>query len=582
MAKKFDTKKFKQLLKDVGLSQMQVALEILRGKRTTRYSTMSKYVNRKRLPPDNVLQRAAIFISEHTIPKRKVDISEFCILEESEAEPLAYFELQKIYDYFEPLGENDVISIVSPDGFLEAHEKDLFEMMIDQVGKEVQIRYYYLSEVDNPSLKDFRILLEMYKKRLSPSVAQEHILGFQVSPKHRQLFGWKTRYVVISQWDQNRDNQEVKHVFLYTESSHPVQQDSSKTKVARVWIRLEENAGREYYTNLCGLAEPVCDIGVYSNSLISGIQDLYRNAFQHEPNIKIYQAVRGIAKTDKIVMKPIVERINKWWKKNKPAFSEFPVVRILDIGSGDGVVTQQLLRAITSIIGGLGTIRLAAVESARIKRELLNKCLTEPSTLSVTSTFEDFDPYGNEFDLIFTVHSMYLIDPSHFLKMYSILSDNGMIVVVSAPYDNNILNLFCSHVDDCLPEADPRIGQLRPYAGKVITQDPYRNYAEDLHVAAKECFHENAVSESYCESEVSLSLFITDDNHLTQLGHDIISLFSFGQLPQKKLKQTEKKIIKDILKVSKNGVVRNDNWILSVTKSDVRQHLGNHINGKVV
>ena len=493
--------------------------------------------------------------------------------------------IQELYDVYDTLDDGHVMSIVSADGFLEASqaEPSLFERMVNLIDRGIHVRYYYPRGPDNPSIKDYCRLMEAYEKAVGHELLLERVSGFQIGPSRGDLFGWQSRFIVVSRWNEARDTIGVESVFLYIDYARREANGEQTNDAARAWIRLADAAAQQYHTSLCQATEPIRNLGVYTNRLASQIQDNYRHCFGNPASLSTYNNLRSMVDTESRVHELFCDdRFSEWFNGVAHAEPDFPIIRLLDIGTGDGSPTAAMLDELEKALGATGTVHLTTVESAHVPSAKRHKNIDKLHTAWFETPFEDWNPGEHQFELITAIHSLYLIDPSYMMRMYDLLSDEGMMLVISAPAERNMINLICRVVDGELPTADPSIQRLVPYRGKVITTDPFRNYAEDLHSMAKAYFHEAAVVERKLQQNVDKPYFIDSEGGLTKFARELVSLFSCGWLGQEHLQRVEEEILRqlpDILR--KEDGLANDIWAFTVAKCDVRQHLGRYVNGRL-
>ena len=225
-------------------------------------------------------------------------------------------------------------------------------------------------------------------------------------------------------------------------------------------------------------------------------------------------------------------------------------------------------------------IQLTSIDSASMPRDVINPCLKNDHIVKPTETFENLDFDDCQFDLIISIHSTYLMDTSYLTKMYALLAENGELIVVSSPYENNAINSLCGIIDRNISEIDTRI-RWKPYEGKKVVEDPLRNFAEDLYEAAIQSFHKEAVHKVDMTSKIETSLFKDQDSSLTELAVSAIQLFSHNLLSSERLETVKEQFARHLDSIDDEGYIYNNNSIISVSKQDVKRHLGNDVNGKL-
>ena len=405
--------------------------------------------------------------------------------------------------------------------------------MLDLLQLGVEVRYYYPElDPDEESLRAYDRLQLLYGERGGHDPPLP-VRGFQVHRSGRHLFGWRSRFVVISRVVGEGAAQVVEHVFEYLRAGLADFPGNANSESEEVWIRLENDTASDYVRALADYSEPVDAIGIYENRLESPIQDSYRQQFVNPQQVARYARLRDSINTTQTVSGILEEFLDKWWAGLSRADERPRLVRLLDIGTGDGHVLAHVRDFLSKRLrvkstrtrrrhAALGALRITAVEPARVPPNMWSAVLDESATLRVNEAFEDFDLGDEEYDLVLAVHSWYLIDPSYLKKVYDGLGANGMALIVLAPFRDNVLNAVCSAVDELIGTENVDVAAVRPFGGKVVGDDPIRVYAEDLVAKAREAFSSGAVHVRKYEKKLDLRQFIASDNSLASLTWDAI------------------------------------------------------------
>lgn len=587
MAYKLDKNKFNAIKAKCGFNQKEIAYHMValfkgtekswRGKISRSIYDDDPGVEKKGKRKDTLDEHEVAGILSFINEKydTKFEIHDLCKCETAKpSPPIVFWKVSDIYKYYESLGENDVISIVSFNGFLEADNPELLDQMLKLARKKVEIRYYYPENSENKSLKDYASLKEQYGQFLSSQDVESYIWGFAVPLQFVYLFGWNTRYIIISQWIKNREQQVVQNALLYTETASS---DESSNESMPIWIRLSDDNGQKYYSTLCKNAEPVRDIGIYQSRLDPILQKAYQSAFSNRTNLNTYRNICNTIDPKNQTLSILTGEVNKRVSVKGKRLPKKPIFNVLDIGSGDGHLIDSIVGCLQSALGKKSVIQLSCIESANIPQQLLSQRLKDDSVLHEMKTFEEYDFYKNKYNLIFSIHSSYLMDSSYLLKMYELLDDNGHLFVVTSPYEDNVINKMCGIIDRHIVNSDDRI-YSSVYEGKIISDDPLRNYAEDIEACAINLF--NTVEKIEFISEISLSEFISNGT-LTDFSKNILSLFNCSRLSKDDIQNVYKEC-KAFLDINaNNGHVVNKNWILIISKQEVRRCLSKLYNGIV-
>jgi SAM-dependent methyltransferase len=215
-------------------------------------------------------------------------------------------------------------------------------------------------------------------------------------------------------------------------------------------------------------------------------------------------------------------------------------LRWLDVGCEDGTNTAVIHRYLKDRDY---KVALTAIDTSQ-QREVDDVLEYSVFLNGGGWSFEDFcksSPPSEKFDLITCLHGWYLIDPIYLLEAYRKLTHSGVLVVSlgphnagthanGRPYRGNFINTLTSVVDGVLASARSDSTE-KNYTEKVIRDDPYRNYAEDLAVAMRRFFGEPGDDAGFYmdvhEREVP-AVAILNEKSLTDLGKAITIFFTHG------------------------------------------------------
>jgi SAM-dependent methyltransferase len=122
--------------------------------------------------------------------------------------------------------------------------------------------------------------------------------------------------------------------------------------------------------------------------------------------------------------------------------------RVLDVGAGTGILSEQLLRQGLNVLALEPDSRMAAV--ARNKEIAVEM-----------ATFEAWDPAGRTFDLITFGQSFHWVNPAIALpKIHGLLHDGGRLalmwnrLVPTAPTNRDFAEIYCDYMDPDAPLTD--------------------------------------------------------------------------------------------------------------------------------
>lgn len=200
-------------------------------------------------------------------------------------------------------------------------------------------------------------------------------------------------------------------------------------------------------------------------------------------------------------------------------------------------------------------------------------------------TFEHFcqkTPRAVKFDLITCLHSWYLIDPVFLIDAYRRLSEHGILIVSLGPHwkreksettpgcEGNFINTVTSAIDEVLAAHLRRNVREDAYSEKVIRDDPYRNYAEDVEKAFGTFFGTSGVDffGDYCDRWVPGGS-ILKNNELTSVGKEIVDFFLHGLSRGVDKDALFEKIHQQLKQLEHNGQLPACEWDFSIDRAQV-------------
>ncbi len=339
-----------------------------------------------------------------------------------------------------------------------------------------------------------------------------------------------------------------------------------------VWLPLPADEAEQFATELFDALEPVPGLWDLQNRLDSPVQRTYRS---HVHGREQREQARDVLNSWDAFTWVFRDHQARWWTRLAHGAAS-PVLRILDVGSGDGHTTQEIVHTVFTEAQRIrvpGSVRLTSVEPTVISRRDCSDLLTDPATHRVSSTLEDLALPPNGFDLVLAVHSLYLTDPSYLRRVYHQLSDRGVAVILLASEVGNVVSAMSHAVDECLVASDPTYAPFQsPYPGKSATKSTLRAYAEDYQQEADELLGDAVhVVRSEPSAAYALDQLVQDESQLTPLGLTLARLVSGSLLHDDDLHSE----IPSILRrnwgvVSKDGIVDNASVGLVVFKDEVR------------
>jgi hypothetical protein len=143
----------------------------------------------------------------------------------------------------------------------------------------------------------------------------------------------------------------------------------------------------------------------------------------------------------------------------------------------------------------------------------------------------------------------------YLVEAYRRLTDRGILLVLLGPYENggNVINTITGVIDEVLASQLKRTKETDLYEEKIITEDPYRNYAEDI-AGACEAFFGRRGHEFGCASieQWIEAREVLNSSGLSERGKEVVELFLHGYRTEKpklfemifkKLKETQRDVL---------------------------------------
>lgn len=487
-----DPERLRALLKRKGMSQRALWTAV-----GIHPSTGPSMLSRHDVFEANVLQQMA----------RTLDstIESFTRLARKKLEALIAADIERLYDEISP---EAFVWIFSTDGFIEADPRKKFYSIISSaLSKGISIHYFFphISHAEK-SIDEFRKVLARLIDDHGQSIT-EQVKGFFIGPEGAFLYAQSSRFVAIGRNDLR--GKRIERILLYVRAQ---QED--------FWIEMDELAQRQdFVAEMLEVIDPV----EHRPSKLFGqrwklppyVQKSYRLSFNKAVGDESYEVIRGLANTRETVRSLATELAQILSRSH----GEEPFLKWLDVGCEDGANTTvvfDVLRAHHL------NVSLTAIETSKQRNP---EPILKYSAFLNDRSFEDFVPElprDHKYDLITSIHSWYVIDPLFLLHAYRLLSENGVLLLVMAPYEENVFNEITHIIDGEIAERN----DLREsaYPAKRITADPYRNYAEDIVEACNEFFGSNNIQPRRNRGTIERSLLINGGG-LTNEAKSIVNFF---------------------------------------------------------
>ncbi len=486
--------------------------------------------------------------------------------------------LREIGRIYGRMREGDFVYVFSTDGFLEAapEYRELFHMVSEALKRGAAI-YYFFPDVGPPSksMDDFEVIDNALHGELG---SKSRVHGYFLMPERSFLCARSSRFVVFGKKDptQGRVASQV-FVYVHARGDH--------------WIELRRE---EYAAFLLDLEDSVDPIPYYTLTkwhhawrLPNLVADRYRGAFGAAARGRNYDAIRQLVETKDSAERMAREAVRHL--RHVGFRQDSAILRWLDIGCENGSNT----RVIFDYLKGEGyQVALTAIDTSEHEEEETDEVLRySPFFRGAAWTFEEAckrAPRARKFDLITSLHSWYVISPIYLVEAYRRLSNLGILLVTLGPWGEkegypaptdgggNFINQITGAADELVARRFRRRQGDDEYADKVISDDPYRNYAEDIRVAFDVFF--GTVDRDFhckpCPRWVDADLVLAPDG-LSELGRSVAEFFLHGVRNvsvDDLAERARDRLSRHVCTVDGKPKLPAFEWDFSVTKDQIFRH----------
>jgi len=468
--------------------------------------------------------KAIAFKGRHAFRPRVTDV-----------ESIPAEEVVGIYSQAAPGTE---VWIFSGDGFLEAHERSFFELIAQSVQEErVSLKYFFPhGRVGRQSEADYRKLRNDFRTTLGIK-ALERIKGYFIESRGSNLYAQGGRFVVVRHKDKRIDPTIL--VWLNTPGGN-------------TWMKMGEGPSTNSASMIERMIRAIDPIEFADRHTIEQslwrlpetVKARYRQSFTQIDETTRYDRVRKLADTEDSLARLASMILSRANESSWGADGGYRHCRWLDVGSEDGATTESLDRRLRD--AGY-SLTLTAIETSLQAEQSLAPVLKYSAFLnSEEAKFEQFARTLHEdckFDLITSVHSWYLIDPIELIRAYRMLSEDGLLAILTAPFEGNVINWVVHHIDEAIVKSRPMLRQ--PPQKKAVQSDTLRNYGEDIVLACEVIFDRAKGMDVSTIEKFARSDGLAGSNVGKMLdAMEIVRAFSHGLVPIEQIDHV--KIVEDI------------------------------------
>jgi hypothetical protein len=466
-------------------------------------------------------------------------------------------DIEKIYRDIEA---DSFIWIFSADGFLEADEGEgqFFDVVSRALGKGIKISYFFPdSKSAAESHRAFAKIIQDFIRDHGPAIT-EKVKGFFILAEGGFLYAHSSRFVVFGKSPENGERI-FQRVMLFIRSVSPR---------GGHWIEMGDLLRDNFRHRMKRAIDPIEHVPVVVAGrrwhLPSLVQERYRTSFDNA-NDRRYAVVRNLVNTQAAVAN-LAERVSQIvnrsdYKRRKPG------LEWLDIGCEDG---SNTLVAFNTFRSHDLPVSLTAIETSP---------QTEPLPILQHSVFLNGSEWGLEqflekaprdykYDIMTSVHSWYVIDPIYILSIFRLLQSDGVMAFIIAPYRNNIINKITGVVDGFIREKFR--SRDASYPMKEVKEDPYRNFGEDVLIACRWFFGNDADAVKLLKRDnatIDTRKLLTTKGTLTSDGKAVAEFFAHGMI---KMNDKIYAAVAEAIKASDvNGLLPCAEWDIIIDKGKI-------------
>jgi SAM-dependent methyltransferase len=348
------------------------------------------------------------------------------------------------------LEAGDHVTLISSRAFLEASDHDVAQAVRENLERGLIYSYYFPKKDGSPfgaaaaeSYSNFRMQI-MTKARLLRS---PRIFGYSVDALRFRYF---SALHTIVRFESPRPERCKTYAYIEVARAGRTEQ---------LWYELPPSVWRDVDANLRQTRSEIADdeFEIYPrNPRLRTLAEDYKAWFKKEAAVQMYHQLRPLLGH---AGETCVHEIRAELGRTRFASEQ---CRYLDVGCGDGEITYQIAGFLArggrpAEIIGLDVSR-PQLDAARKIFEGQGEMAFEPRE----GPFETFKSKRN-FDVITSIHSMYVIDEAYIRGLFKLLAPGGIACIWMASRENNVITDICNAVDSV----------LRP--------DQARNTAEDLY-----------------------------------------------------------------------------------------------------
>lgn len=394
------------------------------------------------------------------------------------------------------------IAIVSGTGYLETEDDTLLKFMARRLQDGVAVTYFYTvthPEILQASFPSDAVIssVRYIHEKLSPYDGKGRLRAYFFDNEVAQLV---TSSSILAIFVDDIADPVPMHIFQYARCSNLLESGN-----ADVWLKLAPGNDKCHYHDICTRlrkhSQPIPWLGLYDDSLRSDLQKDYRSLLTDATYAGLYARLRDHISTGKGNSSIFIDKTAALFRETGQGhLRRQETFQVLDVGIGDGEVSVQLLAALVKSLGIRETtaIRYHAVDPSKPDTlralelyfrspkgmpdlpEGWTRSLADLASHNIQFTLasEPFEAYSGvptTFDVIFMIHSLYLIDLSYLRKALYLLKDDGILLIMIAPLRSNCLSQVCCAIDARLERIC-----LQPQRRQKAIDDTFRNYGEDV------------------------------------------------------------------------------------------------------
>lgn len=337
------------------------------------------------------------------------------------------FDADQIQTVFSELNENDSITIISADGFIEAHEIPFRHHVVKNLSSGCTYKYVFPTKRLLSSKNDFvQLWDEICRSRsFGRHIAGVEIYGIGISPDTFEYFSPISRVVIHEKKHGGGVLSSIAYSFIRIKS---------RSGDTTLWYALSDSIRDKIIDRLDSSTKSLANYCVKFPDHIyaaNTMQIRYAAAFANSAFCEEYRNLADVIRNEHLIPK-IVETFSLKYRCHPHHVEAFDW---LDLGCGDGQIAFEIASKLNVANRDM---RLVGLDYSQSQTDALRSNIAEnPLKVEVRTEDANTASLGDQYDLITVIHSIYALDPNVLYKLNSHLKPNGICLIYMANPDDD-------------------------------------------------------------------------------------------------------------------------------------------------